>query len=68
VQVAAVKERREADQLAGKLRAKGYPVRVVEDAGFLKVQVGPFTTKSDAQASEKRLKVQERLGTWVKPA
>ena len=63
-----MKERREADQLADRLRKKGYPVRVLEDAGFLKVQVGPFPSKADAQAAERRLKSQERQNTWLKPA
>jgi cell division septation protein DedD len=47
LQVAAVKNRIEADRLAEKLRVKGYPVFVVspsksESPQWIRVQVGPF--------------------------
>ncbi len=68
IQVAAVKDRAEATRLADRLRGKGYPVRVIEDAGYVKVQAGPYATKADAQAAEQRLKREEKVGTWLKRA
>lgn len=66
VQVAAVKDRPEAEQLAARLRKKGWPVRIVEEAGFVKVQVGPYDTQAAGRTAEQRLKREERLGTWLK--
>lgn len=68
VQVAAVKDRPEAEALQKRLEAKGYPVRILEEAGFLKVQVGPYAQKSEAQSAEQRLKRERGLATWVKKA
>jgi rare lipoprotein A len=68
VQVAAVAKETEADALKDKLSRKGYPVRVVLDAGWFKVQAGPFASKSEARVAEQRLKREERLATWLKPA
>jgi DedD protein len=68
IQVAAVEDRAEAERLATKLRNKGWDVRLVEEAGYVKVQVGPFDTKTAAQAAEQRLKREEKLGTWLKKA
>ncbi len=66
VQVSAVKSSRDAKALQKKLQAKGWPVRVVRESGFSKVQVGPFAKRSDADAAERRLKREQRLSTWVK--
>lgn len=66
VQVSAVKSSRDAKALQDKLEAKGWPVRVLREAGVSKVQVGPFAKRSEADAAERRLKSEERLGTWVK--
>jgi len=66
VQVSAVKSSRDAKALQKKLQAKGWPVRVLRESGFSKVQVGPFAKRSDADAAERRLKREQRLSTWVK--
>lgn len=66
VQVAAVKASKEAKALQQKLEAKGWPVRVVREGGYSKVQVGPFAKRSEADTAERRLKREERLSTWVK--
>ena len=66
VQVSAVKSSRDAKALQEKLKGKGWPVRVLREAGVSKVQVGPFAKRSEADAAERRLKSEERLSTWVK--
>lgn len=66
VQVSAVKSSRDAKALQARLEAKGWPVRVVREGGYSKVQVGPFAKRSEADAAERRLKREDRLSTWVK--
>lgn len=66
VQVAAVKSARDAQSLGRRLQGKGYPVRILEEAGLSKVQVGPYASKRDAEEAERRLKREESLSTWVK--
>ena len=66
IQVAAVKEASEARALERKLGGKGYPVRIVAEGDYHKVQVGPFGKKSEAQVVERRLKREENLATWLK--
>lgn len=65
VQVAALRVEAEAAALRRRLAGKGYPVRVVVEDGFHKVRVGPYARRSDAQVVERRLKREERLGTWL---
>ena len=65
VQVGALKERREADELSRRLAAKGYPVRIQEEGGFHKVQVGPYEARAEAEGAERRLKAEEKLATWL---
>ena len=68
VQVAALGTRAEADAFKGRLSRKGYPVRISEEGGFFKVQVGPYGRKSEAQVVEKKLQRDEKAKTWIKPA
>jgi cell division septation protein DedD len=58
VQVAAVTKEEDADALVNALRAKNYPVFVVNNQPgdrFFHVQVGPFASLADAQAMRARL-------------
>ncbi len=52
VQVAAVEESADADVLIGALRQRGYSVSARHGAGdnLIHVQVGPFTSRSDADS------------------
>ena len=68
VQVAAAKDPADAETLSARLRKKGWDVRLMNEGGFVKVQVGPFASKSAAQSAEQRLKREERLSTWLKRA
>ncbi|MGH7585026.1 MAG: SPOR domain-containing protein [Gemmatimonadales bacterium] len=49
VQLAAVAGRPTADELAAKVRAAGYPVQVVEEAGLFKVRAGPWSERAPAE-------------------
>ena len=62
VQVLAVKSAAQVDELLTRLKVMGFAdARVVRDtSGFLKVRVGRFPTRQDAQRVQQRLKV--RLG------
>jgi cell division septation protein DedD len=57
VQIAAVSHQEDADVLVGALRKRGYAVSVHHDPldNLMHVQVGPFTTHSDAAAMRQRL-------------
>jgi cell division septation protein DedD len=60
--VLAVKSAAQVDELLTRLKVMGFAdARVVRDtSGFLKVRVGHFPTRQDAQRVQQRLKV--RLG------
>jgi DedD protein len=57
VQVAAVSHEEDASLLVNALRAKGYPVnaRTVAQDKFFHIQVGPFTSRADAESAKQRL-------------
>lgn len=61
VQVLAVKSAAQVDDMLTRLKVMGFDARVVRDsAGFFKVRVGRYTTREEAQRTERRLKT--RLG------
>lgn len=57
VQVAAVSHQEDADVLTNALRRRGYAVHPRSDAGdqLIHVQVGPFSTRKEADAMRQRL-------------
>lgn len=56
VQVAAVSHQEDADLIASTLKRRGYVVNIRTEADkLLHVQVGPFTTRKDAEAMKARL-------------
>ena len=57
VQVAAVSHKEDADLLIGALRGRGYAVAARPGAteSYIHVQVGPFSSKKDAEAMRQRL-------------
>ena len=69
VQVGAFAESRVAERLAGRLRAKGYPVTVSPsvDSGAARwrVRVGPWGSRDAAEASAAQPQGEETLPTWV---
>jgi DedD protein len=71
VQVAAYRDRREADTLAKRLNSKGYPAFVMEPVkgaptALFRVRVGTYKTLKDAEAVSARLQTAEQFTTaWI---
>jgi cell division septation protein DedD len=71
VQVAAYRDRRDADTLAKQLAAKGYPAFVMDpvkgtSTSLFRVRVGKYKTLKDAEAIEARLQTTEQLtNAWI---
>ena len=71
VQVAAYRDRRDADSLAKQLAAKGYPAFVMDpvkgtSTALFRVRVGKYKTLKDAEAVESRLQTSEQLtNAWI---
>ena len=71
VQVAAYKDRRDADGLAKQLAAKGYPAFVMDPVKgtstvLFRVRIGKYKTLKDAEAVESRLQTSEQLkNLWI---
>lgn len=71
VQVAAYRDRRDADSLAKQLTAKGYPAFVMDpvkgtSTALFRVRVGKYKTLKDAEAIEATLQTAEQLtNAWI---
>lgn len=69
VQVAALRDRTEADAIVKRLAAKGYQAFVVNPVPgkppVYKVQVGRFAERGEAEKTAARLKSQEQYSPWV---
>jgi cell division protein FtsN len=69
VQVAALRDRTEADALVRRLAAKGYSAFVVNPVPgtppVYKVQVGRFAERAEAVRVSSRLKAEEQFSPWV---
>jgi cell division protein FtsN len=59
VQVAAYKSRADADSLAARLRARGYPSHVDGDTTPYRVRIGHYHTRADAVAVLRQLKAKK---------
>jgi DedD protein len=68
VQVAAVKERGEADTIARRLSTKGYPAFVTTAPGgvqMFRVRVGKFPDRREAETIAGRLEKEEQFKPWI---
>lgn len=69
VQVAAVRERGEADTIARRLSAKGYPAYVMPPASgaprVFRVRVGKFKERREAEQVAGRLEKEEQFKPWI---
>ena len=70
VQVAALRERREADAIVQRLIGKGYPAYVLapakgSPATVYRVRVGKFTDRREADQTAARLEKEEQFKPWV---
>lgn len=66
IQVAAVKTRVEADDLAKRLGSKGYTAFVLSgNSNVFRVRVGGYKSKRDAETVAAKLRKEERFNPWV---
>jgi cell division septation protein DedD len=69
VQVAAVRDRGDADGMARRLAAKGYPAFVTSPAGgparIFRVRVGKYDTRKEAETVAARLEKEEQFKPWI---
>ena len=69
VQVAAVKERSEADTIAKRLSSKGFPSFVTSPsagaARVYRVRVGKYNDRRDAESVARRLEKEEQFKPWI---
>src|SRR5688572_24217124 len=69
VQVAAVKERGEADTIARRLTTRGYPAYVMSPVSgaprVFRVRVGKFRDRREAELTADRLEKEEQFKPWV---
>jgi cell division protein FtsN len=70
VQVMIFDTRREADSLASRLIAKGYPAFVMDPVkgaprGIYRVRVGKYKNRRDAEAISSRLETVEQFKPWI---
>lgn len=65
VQVAAVRQRAEADTIARQLGTKGYPAFVTISGPNFRVRVGKYTDRREAETVAGRLQAEERFEPWI---
>lgn len=69
VQLAALRDRSEADAIVKRLAAKGYPAYVQNPLpgrpAVYRVQVGRYKTRDEAEAVAARLKREEQFSPWI---
>ena len=69
IQVAALREREEADAIVKRLAAKGYAAYVVNPAkgapNMFRVRVGKFKDRSEADTVAARLQKEEQFKPWI---
>jgi cell division septation protein DedD len=65
VQVAAVRTRTDADAMARRLSAKGYPAFVTTSGSNFRVRIGKYDTRRDAESVAGRLEREEQFKPWI---
>jgi cell division septation protein DedD len=65
VQVAAVRTRTDADAMARRLSAKGYPAFVTTSGANFRVRVGKYDDRHDAESVAGRLEKEEQFKPWI---
>jgi cell division septation protein DedD len=69
LQVAALRERAEADAIARRLSSKGYAAYVLSPSGgtpsVFRVRVGTFKTRREAEAVAAKLEKEEQFKPWI---
>jgi cell division septation protein DedD len=65
VQVAAVRQRAEANTIARRLSTKGYPAFVTTAGANFRVRVGKYTDRREAESVAGRLEKEEQFKPWI---
>ena len=69
IQVAAIREREEADVMVKRLAGKGYPAYVVAPASgapmVFRVRVGKYKDRREADTVAARLQKEEQFKPWI---
>jgi len=65
VQVAAVRQRAQADTIARRLSGKGYPAFVTTAGANFRVRVGKFNDRREAESVAGRLEREEQFKPWI---
>ena len=65
VQVAAVRTRPDADAMARRLTAKGYPAFVTTSGANFRVRVGKYDDRRQAESIAGRLEREEQFKPWI---
>jgi cell division septation protein DedD len=65
VQVAAVRQRSEANRIAQRLTEKGYPAFVTTSGANFRVRVGKFDNRKEADTVAGRLEREEQFKPWI---
>ena len=65
VQVAAVRQRGQADTIARRLSSKGYPAFVTIAGANFRVRVGKFNDRREAETVAARLQREEQFKPWI---
>jgi cell division septation protein DedD len=65
VQVAAVRQRAEAERIAQRLSGKGYPAFVTTSGANFRVRVGKFSERREAETIAGRLEREEQFKPWI---
>lgn len=65
VQVAAVRQRSEANSIARRLSGRGYPAFVTTSGPNFRVRVGKYNSRREAEAVASRLEREERFDPWI---
>jgi cell division septation protein DedD len=65
VQVAAVRQRAEANTIARRLSGKGYPAFVTTSGANFRVRVGKFNDRREAESVAVRLEREEQFKPWI---
>jgi cell division septation protein DedD len=65
VQVAAVRQREEADTIARRLTGKGYPAFVSTSGTNFRVRVGKYEDRREAESVAGRLEREEQFKPWI---
>ena len=69
LQIAALRERGEADAIAGRLASKGYAAYVMAPANgappIFRVRIGKFKTRREAETMAAKLQKEEQFTPWI---